>query len=211
MQLSFFSDTANLVFIIIIIGLLFLPFICYKLFHVHLSSIIFFWGIALLIGFNTYLNNYQNYGNFRYDVKTLSSLSVNINTFKKHENRFPIEKDFYLSSFLNNSTYFDIKDGLKVFNPLIDSDFKIVNKPKSLSFIFTKLYDKNSFMETGKDYRYCLSLPELFNSDEDKTFKNIKVFINNHEVDYKKETIESMREKDICHYRKTNSYTITFL
>lgn len=208
MQLSFFSDTANLVYVITILVLLFLPFICYIVLRVHLFSIICFWGFAGLIGFNMYSDNYYSYGYAGYDAKILSSLSVNINTFKKHEHRVPVEKDFYLSSFLNDSIYFDVKEGEKVFNPLMNSDFKMVNKQKSLSFIFTKLYDTNSFMETGQDYRYCLSFPKFINNDNGNTFKNIKLSINDHEIDYTKETENSM--KDICHYGKPNSYIITF-
>lgn len=207
--LTFFSEWFNIVGIILIICF----FICiiFTIKSKNLDKIGKFFIIAYLfvmmiaLSDSIYSKNYKDYPQLKNDIEILSYLSVNINTFKKHEDRLPKEKDFYLSGFLNDSRYFQKINGEKIFNPINKSDFKIINNESSLSFSYTNNYDNTSFIETGYAYRYCLNFPLKLN---DNDFKQIKISINGKEVDYKKMTEESM--KDICYSDKPNSYSLTF-
>lgn len=205
MLLSFFSEWFNILSIFIVVILIY--FYCGKpqnkaeiISNVFMSLI-----MVSTFGYVLYLKNFDSETSAT-DVYALSNISVNINTFKEHEHRLPKEKDFYLSGFLNDSQYFKIKDGKKVFNPIFDSNFKLIDNDLSLSFNYTKNYDETSFIETGEAYRSCLNLPLRLN--ENNNFQKIKISINGKEVDYKKATKESM--KDICYLGKPNNYQITF-
>lgn len=174
-----------------------------------MEKILFFfmyWFMSFIIGWFIYMNNYIDSDPLYQDRNTLSEIAININTFKKHEHKTPTERDFYLSGFLNNSSYFKTKDGEKIFIPLQQEDFKLTDNKKSISFNYTNKYDNTSFIETGHAYRYCLSFPEAFKYVND--FKDVAISINGKEIDYKKATEESM--KDICYSDKPNSYTLTF-
>lgn len=174
-----------------------------------MEKILFFfmyWLISFIIGWFIYMNNYKDSDPLLEDRYTLSKIAININTFKKHEHRLPKERDFYLSGFLNNSSYFTIKNGENIFIPIQHEDFKLTDNENSISFSYTNNYDNTSFIETGHAYRYCLSFPEAFRNVD--YFKDINVSINGKEIDYKQATEESM--KDICYSDKPNSYTLTF-
>ena len=106
MSFSFASNLVHVFFIILIASLLF--------FFIKKSS-----GLALkerliviistftLTGFFGSFLYYEVFysENSGYDVRDLAIISLDINTFKEHENRLPNEKDFYLSSFLNHSRW----------------------------------------------------------------------------------------------------------
>ena len=210
MQLSFFSDSDNIISLIIFLfALLFCLFIITRkllegMEKAFIVGIIF--SFTFMSGYQAYLDNFVKYSDLYYNIKTISNLNININTFKEHEHRLPKEKDFYLSGFLNDSEYFQIEDNKKIFNPISNSDFIIKDNFDSLSFIYTKNYDKTSFIKTGQAYRYCLNFSSKLN--ESSNFKNIKISINGKDFDYKKATKESM--KDICYSDKPNSFTLTF-
>lgn len=210
MQLSFFSDGLNIFFTILIIVLLLVPFFLIEYKDKVIAKFFSFfmvWSSTFIIGMLVYLVNFVSESpTFKDDITTLSTLSVDVNTFKKYENKLPREKDFYLSSFLNHSEYFLIKDGEKIFNPIQKSDFKIIDNEKSLSFSYTNDYDQTSFGKTGQAYRSCLAFTK--NLRKHDSFKDIKVAVNGHDFDYKKVTPEFM--KDICYSDKPNHYLITF-
>ncbi|EBP7731401.1 hypothetical protein AQ515_19065 [Salmonella enterica] len=210
-QLTFFSDWSNIIRVIIIIFFIMLSL--YVMFEKTFYTIkqkigmIFMIGlVSIMFGGTVYIDNYIDTDPLYQDRNTLLEIAININTFKKHEHKTPTEKDFYLSGFLNNSSYFKTKDGEKIFKPIQHKDFKLTDNEKSISFSYMNNYDNTSFIETGHAYRYCLSFPEAFKDVND--FKDIAISINGKEIDYKKATEESMR--DICHSDKPNSYTLTF-
>lgn len=166
--------------------------------------------LSFIFGSMFYSANFISDLNSDLDSYYISKVSVNVHTFKRHENKFPEEKDFYLSGFLNDSDYFYVKDGEKIFNPLYNShhtpDFKITNENNSVSMNYSLDYDKTSIITTRSVYRYCLNLPAELN--ELKNIKGMKISINDKNFDYKKATKESM--KDICYSDKPNHYKITF-
>lgn len=208
MELNFFSDWTNIVSVLFLFLFTFLCFICLclesknkldKFFNYFIVLFLFLGGSHLI-----YYDNYETEDSI-YQASTLSDLSININTFKEYENRLPKTKDFYLSSFLNDSQYFEIKDNKKIFSPIHNSNFILKDNIDTLSFSYTKNYDDKSFKETGKAYRSCLNFPiNLRNFN----FEQIKVSINGKDFDYKKATKKSM--KDICYLDKPNNYQITF-
>lgn len=210
-QLTFFSDWSNIIRIIIIIFFIMLslyvmfekPFYTIKQ---KIGMIFMIWLCSIMFGGTVYIDNYIDSDPLYQDRNTLSEIAININTFKKHEHKTPTERDFYLSGFLNNSSYFKTKNGEKIFKPLQYKDFKLTDNEKSILFSYTNNYDNTSFIETGHAYRYCLSFPEAFKDVND--FKDIAISINGKEIDYKKATEESM--KDICYSDKPNSYILTF-
>lgn len=209
-QLTYFSDWSNIMWtmllICILIGIIFsiITKKFDKIEKILAITCLSFMGSGLAE--TLYSQNYTGTFPLRDDIYKLSYISININTFKKHEHKVPSEKDFYLSGFLNDSVYFHIVNGEKTFNPINKSDFKIIDNDNSLSFRYSNLYDKTSFKKTGQAYRYCLNLPVQLKEMEN--IKDLKIFINGKEIDYKKSTEESM--KDICYYDKPNSYTLTF-
>lgn len=207
MELSFFSERFNILIIFIIVILIY--FYCRKPQNKAeiISNIFISFIMISIFGYVLYLKNFDSETS-AIDVDTLSNLSVNINTFKEHEDRLPKEKDFYLSGFLNDSQYFKIKDGKKVFNPIFNSNFKLIDNVLSLSLNYTKIYDETSFIERGEAYRSCLNFPIRLNKDNNFNFQQIKVSINGKDFDYKKATIDSM--KNICYLGKPNNYQITF-
>ncbi|HAK9392140.1 hypothetical protein EA184_14960 [Escherichia coli] len=75
--------------------------------------------LAAFVGWIFYDINFVGDANADIDAHRISDISVNIETFKTYENKLPTEKDFYLSSFLNNSMYFSIENGKKQFTPFI--------------------------------------------------------------------------------------------
>lgn len=209
MELNFFSDLVNILCIIFIVFMIIFPFILIKLepdesllFKFLVIVLCFFvaYGVATIV----YKQNFKA-ENSALDMYTISNLRININTFKEHEHKLPKEKDFYLSGFLNDSKYFEIKDNKKIFAPIHNSDFKLKDDSDSLSFNYTNYYDNTSFISTGQAYRYCLNFPINL---RDNKFEQIKVSINGKDFDYKKATIESMQ--DICYLGKPNNYQITF-
>lgn len=209
MLISFFSDIINLVIIILIISCLILPTILVKLKKDNYSlGLFFFYPIAIFLAYSLYKGNVVNDLGVKTDMLIMSDVSININTFKKHEHRIPREQDFYLSGFLNESRYFYIENGEKIFNPLRPVNFKVSDNEGTLSFSYTREYNKKSFLKTGQAYRYCLNMPEALHEYGQGSFKNAKFFVNDKELDYKKATVESM--KKICHYTQPNNYTITF-
>lgn len=210
MEFTILSDNKNIFLIVItmfllVLGILliinkketrFLSFPCFLL--------------SFLFGSTFYVGNFINDLNSDQDSYYISKVSINVQTFKKHENKFPEEKDFYLSGFLNDSNYFYVKDGEKIFNPLFNSrhtsDFKITNENNSVSMNYSLDYDTTSIIMARSVYRYCLNLPAELN--ELKNIKGMKVSINGKDFDYKKATQESM--KNICYSDKPNHYKITF-
>ena len=208
MELSFFSDIENIIILIISIVLLLLSFFIIKtkldsMEKAFLICVLYFFVFALC--YENYLNNFVRTPYLYSNIQTISNLRININTFKEHEHRLPKEKDFYLSGFLNDSQYFEIKNNKKVFAPIHNSNFKLKDDIDSLSFNYINYYDKQSFIQTQQAYRYCLNYPlNLINGN----FEKIKVSINGKDFDYKKATKESM--KDICYLGKPNNYQITF-
>lgn len=209
MALSFFSEWSNILSIMFIAFLIIFPFILIKLEKEEILSHKLVAILAMLfLAFGTsvivYKENFE-LENSASDVYTLSNLRIDINTFKEHEHKLPKERDFYLSGFLNDSKYFEIKDNKKIFAPIHNSDFKLKEDNDSLSFSYINYYDNKSFIDTGKAYRYCLNFPINLNNNK---FEQIKVSINGKNFDYKKATIESM--KDICYSDKPNHYKITF-
>lgn len=209
-QVTFFSDWSNIIGVFFITLFIICSFwMMFDKTNTIMEKILFFfmyWFMSFIIGWFIYMNNYIDSDPLYQDRNTLSEIAININTFKKHEHKTPKERDFYLSGFLNNSSYFKTKDGEKIFIPLQQEDFKLTDNKKSISFNYTNKYDNTSFIETGHAYRYCLSFPEAFKYVND--FKDVAISINGKEIDYKKATEESM--KDICYSDKPNSYTLTF-
>lgn len=209
-QLTFFSEGTNIAavafIILIIMGCIFV--LISKTYKVMKKI-----GIITLLGFYSfifgttiYMQNYVYASSLLADGYTLSDIAININMFKKHENRVPKERDFYLSGFLNNSLYFKTKNNEKIFTPIEHEGFKIIDNDKSVSFSYTNNYDKTSFIETGQAYRYCLYLPEILQTTD--SLKDVNISVNGKEIDYKTAKEESM--KDICYSDKPNSYTLTF-
>lgn len=210
-QLTFFSDWSNIIKIFfIILFIMFSFFIMFeKTFYTikqKIGIIFMIWLCSIMFGGTVYMDNYIGSDSLYQDRDTLSKIAININTFKKHEHKTPTERDFYLSGFLNNSSYFKTKDGEKIFIPIQHKDFKLTDNENTISFSYTNNYDKTSFIETGHAYRYCLSFPEAFKDIND--FKDIAISINGKDFDYKKATKESM--KDICYSDKPNHYKLTF-
>ena len=213
MSFSFASNLVHVFFIILIASLLF--FVIKKSSGLALKErlIVIISTFTLTSFFGSFLYYEVFYSeNSGYDVRDLAIISLDINTFKEHENRLPNEKDFYLSSFLNHSKYFEVKDGKKIFNPIpksdnpvAASDLKINYNDDSISITYTKKHNK-SFIQTGQAYRTCLNFPLRLNQKSDY-FKQSKISINGKDVD-KKTTEESM--KNICYLGKPNQYQITF-
>ena len=210
MELTILSDNMNifLIFAIMVFFVLGILLIVNKKECRFLSVPCFL--LSFLFGFTFYSANFIHDSNSDRDSYYISKVSINVHTFKRHEDKFPEEKDFYLSGFLNDSDYFYVKDGEKIFNPLYNShhtpDFKITNENNSVSMNYSLDYDKTSIIMTKSVYRYCLNLPAELN--EFKNIKGMKVSINDKDFDYKKATTESM--KNICYSDKPNHYKITF-
>ncbi|EQO38519.1 hypothetical protein G714_04299 [Escherichia coli HVH 39 (4-2679949)] len=164
-------------------------------------------GCAALFGKGFYDLNFVKDGYADSDGYSISNMSVNISTFKFHEKRLPQEKDFYLSSFLNDSRNFSVENGKKIFTPLFPSrPVSIINKDNSLYINYTYKYDKESFASKGNVYRYCLNLPGILKEKEN--IKDMKMSVNGKDFDYKTATKESM--KDICYSDKPNTYSLIF-
>lgn len=163
--------------------------------------------LAAFVGWIFYDINFVGDANADIDAHRISDISVNIETFKTYEKKLPTEKDFYLSGFLNNSMYFSIENGKKLFTPLYFSrPVQITNHDNSLSMIYTYNYDEKSFLVSGRVYRYCLNLPGILKEKEN--IKDMKMSVNGKDFDYKTATKESM--KDICYSDKPNTYSLIF-
>ncbi|EKM7654162.1 hypothetical protein PVE54_001088 [Salmonella enterica] len=133
-QLTFFSEWSNILGAFFIISFI----ICFFIAIIEKTNTIidkiFFGSVyclaSFIIGWLTYMNNYTD----------SDPLYQDRNTFKKHEHKIPTERNFYLSGFLNNSSYFKTKNGEKMFKPIKDKDFKLTDNENSTSFSYTNNY-----------------------------------------------------------------------